>query len=489
MSKKHKQKNKNQENSQKAQKEVLAEIDVTDRYFKPKREKRSKKAKKLAQNEKVAKNPKNDRREKDKMRQKASNRPFKGSLKKKRGQDKVEQKKQAQALPEAAEWDMESLVVAEPEQEAWTELAGKEPEDFGQEEQKVEATALEITQTDLEQGSKGEVVPLEEVKQGAQGDFVGKVVAQPPKKSLARKLRELNVKWPWLKILVILLAIGGAAFGIEELVRGSLHHPTEVVQEVPTEDEIMEEEATEPSEAAKTDDAQSEEASEQGESSAQTEQVPVPQLTTPERQIDTTGRKLVALTFDDGPSGATTGRLLDLLAEKQVKATFFVVGNMVQKNSALLQREVAEGHEVGSHTMTHRNLAKASAGDIRWELDQVNALFQQYLGRSVKLVRPPYGSINDTVRSQSGAPLVLWTVDTEDWKNKNPATILERVRAGAFDGTIILMHDIYATTVDAVGPVIDELRAQGYEFLTVSELAAARGVDLQNGWSYGSFRP
>lgn len=201
------------------------------------------------------------------------------------------------------------------------------------------------------------------------------------------------------------------------------------------------------------------------------------------------GKKLAALTFDDGPSAATTPRLLDILYEKNVPATFFELGTAASANPEIVKRVVNEGHELASHTMSHQNLATLSGGGVRSETDGAAAVFESIIGYRPKLVRPPYGSINDTVRANIGAPMILWSVDTLDWKYKNTASILGYTMSEVYDGAIILMHDIHPTSVEAVPTVIDTLRADGYEFVTVSELANLRGVALVGGAAYGSFRP
>lgn len=206
-------------------------------------------------------------------------------------------------------------------------------------------------------------------------------------------------------------------------------------------------------------------------------------------QLKNQGRKLVALTFDDGPSYATTPRLLDILKEKGAKATFFVVGTMAERAPELLKREEAEGHEVGSHTVGHGNLAKMGVGEIVADMGRMNEIFRNALGREVEILRPPYGSYTDATKSSVGVPMVFWTVDTLDWKYRDPARVRSEAVGSAFDGAIILMHDIHATTIDAVAGIVDDLRRQGYEFVTVSELAAARGTTMQKGAVYGGFRP
>lgn len=300
---------------------------------------------------------------------------------------------------------------------------------------------------------------------------------------LVEKAHRVNVRWPWLKILLAVFLIGVATLGVMMWRRDAGQITGETTEEV-----NMGEEGNE--EAPSGEDKLGEEGVESKPEVKDPETSETPKTEVPDSTPSQgANKKMVALTFDDGPSAATTSRLLDILAEKQVKVTFFVLGNMAQRSPALIQREVAEGHEVASHTMSHQNLIKLSAAGIQGEVSGADAVLQSAIGSAAKLVRPPYGSINDTVRANVGKPMILWTVDPEDWKYKNAATVKANVVSKTFDGAIILMHDIYGTTVDAVGGIIDELRAAGYEFLTVSEMAAKRGVVLQNGCSYGSFRP
>lgn len=201
------------------------------------------------------------------------------------------------------------------------------------------------------------------------------------------------------------------------------------------------------------------------------------------------GKKLVALTFDDGPNIATTPALLDLLKRKQVNATFFVLGIMIDKNPKLLLREIREGHEVGSHTMKHQVLSKMSAEAIKADSQEMSSKINGILGYDLKLLRPPYGAVNNTVKANFTVPMVTWTVDTEDWRSKNAVAVRNEVNKAVFDGAIVLMHDIYASTVEAVEGIIDDLRGQGYELVTVSEMAEVRGVKMAAGEVYGCFKP
>ncbi|MDO4979239.1 MAG: polysaccharide deacetylase family protein [Candidatus Saccharibacteria bacterium] len=199
-------------------------------------------------------------------------------------------------------------------------------------------------------------------------------------------------------------------------------------------------------------------------------------------------KKYVALTFDDGPSTVTTARLLDILKEKKVKATFFVVGYMIDHAPDLVKREIAEGHEIGSHTANHLNLSTLGAWDIQQEMKNFKIALKNATGSDkFSVMRPPGGNVNNTVADNVGAPMILWSVDTKDWRDRNAKTVKSNAVWAASDGGIILMHDLYETTVDAVPGVIDELRAKGFEFVTVSELAKLKGVKMQNGAIYRKF--
>ncbi len=201
------------------------------------------------------------------------------------------------------------------------------------------------------------------------------------------------------------------------------------------------------------------------------------------------GKKLVALTFDDGPSAATTPLLLDTLWQKDVNATFFMLGNMAKNNPDLVKQVEKNWHEVASHTMAHQNLVRLSVPAVQSDINDSSAVFQDILGHKISLTRPPYGNVNDIVRDNVGTPIILWSVDSEDWKNKNVDSIISVTMSEVHDGAIILMHDIYPTSVEAVPILIDTLRNDGYEFVTVSELAKIRGVTLSPGTVYYNFRP
>ncbi len=265
------------------------------------------------------------------------------------------------------------------------------------------------------------------------------------------KLRRLNARWPWLKCALFLLL--GCLVG---LMGFTLLHKDSLPDDY-TEGGQYSSIGLKPPARVKT--------------------------------MDLTGKKLIALTFDDGPSGLTTPRLLDILAAKNVRATFFVVGNMAYKNLDVLKREKLEGHEIGSHSTGHQNLPRLSAAELTANMNEMEALFQNNLGQKVQIMRPPYGALSQLVYDTMPYPMILWSIDPEDWKYRDAGRVRAAVVGAAFDGAVILVHDIHNSTIDAIAGIIDDLRARGYEFLTISELAEARGVKLSAGYRYGSFRP
>ena len=190
----------------------------------------------------------------------------------------------------------------------------------------------------------------------------------------------------------------------------------------------------------------------------------------------TVSEPYVALTFDDGPHATLTPKLLDILKARHVKATFFVVGENAAQYPEILKRIVAEGHEIGNHSWSHPVFAKMSEGAVRSEVQRTQDAVTQGAGVTPTILRPPYGSITDLQRhwlNQSfGFHIIMWSVDPLDWKNRNSETVARRILAETRPGSIVLSHDIHATTVEAMPNVIDSLLAKGFKFKTVSELIA-----------------
>ena len=198
-------------------------------------------------------------------------------------------------------------------------------------------------------------------------------------------------------------------------------------------------------------------------------------------------RKMLALTFDDGP-GKYTERLLDILAENNAKATFFMIGkNIGEKHGYLVERMLADGHELGNHSFSHPNLMGLSEEGIREEFSSTDEQIKKITGGEVAtLARTPFGAQDDVVLRNIDKPVIYWDIDTKDWQTKNVNSNIE-IAMTAEEGSIILMHDIHEATVQSCEQIIPQLMAQGYELVTVTELARAHGVEMQNGVTYYSF--
>lgn len=185
-------------------------------------------------------------------------------------------------------------------------------------------------------------------------------------------------------------------------------------------------------------------------------------------------RKVVALTFDDGPNPATTNQALDTLSKYGIKATFFVLGKNVSGNEEILKRMKADGHVIGNHSWSHPVLSKLSLDEAKKQITDTEDALTKVLGSSSKLMRPPYGAITDDIRNSLDLSFIMWDVDSLDWKSKNEASILTEIQRQVKNGSIILMHDIHVETVNALPKVIDSLKEQGYEFVTVPEMLHSR---------------
>ena len=194
--------------------------------------------------------------------------------------------------------------------------------------------------------------------------------------------------------------------------------------------------------------------------------------------------KYVALTFDDGPSPRCTPQLLDGLKERGVRATFFVVGCQVVKDPDIVIRMAAEGHQVGNHSYDHAQLDSLTCAQALADLQKNDDLLQELLGAGEYWVRPPYGLCSDREAESLTVPLVNWSVDTEDWKSKDADRIVDIIYRQTGDGDIILLHDRYQNTVDAVLRAVPHLQEQGYVFVTVAELLTLKGITPEAGVTY-----
>ena len=180
-------------------------------------------------------------------------------------------------------------------------------------------------------------------------------------------------------------------------------------------------------------------------------------------------RKAVALTFDDGPNPNTTPVALELLKKYNAKATFFMVGRAVAGNENIIKQVVAEGHQIGNHSWSHPLLTKISLEQAKSQINDTTEALKKASGQDVHIMRPPYGGINSAIQAAVDQSFILWDIDTLDWKNRNTASIMKEVRKTQ-PGSIILMHDIHQTSIDALPTVLQYLTEQGFELVTVEEL-------------------
>ncbi|MGN1312304.1 MAG: polysaccharide deacetylase family protein [Bacilli bacterium] len=204
------------------------------------------------------------------------------------------------------------------------------------------------------------------------------------------------------------------------------------------------------------------------------------------RKIDT-DKKLVALTFDDGPN-YNTNKILDVLNKYHVPATFFVLGSKIKGNEYILNKMKDSGMEIGNHTYNHLLLTKYKEDKIKKEITDTNNLIFEVTGKEPKLFRPSYGSFNKKIKNISEMPIIIWDIDTLDWKYHNSKKITSRVINKVKDGDIVLMHDIYSATANALDNIIPILIDKGYSFVTVSDLFYYKGITLEKGKVYGYAR-
>lgn len=230
---------------------------------------------------------------------------------------------------------------------------------------------------------------------------------------------------------------------------------------------------------------------ETGQENQQSEELTVPEETgntqSSKRVIDP-NRPMVALTFDDGPFAPVGNQIMDCLAQYGGKATFYVVGDRCPSYRAEMQRMAAEGHEIGNHTYEHKYLHKLSAAEIQYQISKGSQIIQEVSGVAPTTVRLPGGNKNATVLANVNGPIIMWSIDTLDWKTRNTQSTVDKVLGNVKDGDVVLMHELYKQTGDAAVQIIPKLVERGYQLVTVSEMAKYRG-GLESGKVYSSFRP
>ena len=199
-------------------------------------------------------------------------------------------------------------------------------------------------------------------------------------------------------------------------------------------------------------------------------------------------KKLIAFTFDDGPSETNTNYLLDNLDKYDAKVTFFVLGSRVNSNKETIKRAYLEGNDIGSHTYNHRNLNLLSDIALMDEVKKTNEAIKEVIGTSPTLLRPPYGNLTDHGKELANMSIVLWNIDPLDWKYKDKNRVAQEIIEHAHDGAIVLVHDIYKSSVEGALLAMEELQKQGYAFVTINEMAQLRGIELDTTTSYFSMK-
>lgn len=214
----------------------------------------------------------------------------------------------------------------------------------------------------------------------------------------------------------------------------------------------------------------------------------IPVLTPTKRNLNKyKNKKLIALTFDDGPSN-NTKYFIKELQKRDALVTFFVVGNRVKKYEDVLKEAYLMGNQIGSHTYSHKNLLYLNGEEITKEIEKTNEAIYNVIGTKPTIIRVPYGNINKKIRSISNMNHILWNVDTLDWKYKNSNRVYKEIIKHAEDGNIILLHDIFKTSVNGVLKAIDELKKQGYEFVTIDEMVYLKNIKLDKSKTYFNFK-
>lgn len=198
------------------------------------------------------------------------------------------------------------------------------------------------------------------------------------------------------------------------------------------------------------------------------EMIPVEHLVLPEEKK--TEKKRIALTFDDGPHPIYTPQMLELLKEEQVPATFFLLGENVELYGDVVKEIAKEGHLIGNHTYHHVQITSLSLEEACKEIQETSDLIEELTGTGTEYVRPPFGTWNEELEERLNLIPVMWSIDTKDWTTQNVDWIVRETVKHAEDHDIILMHDSYQSTVDAVKRIIEQLEAEGFEFVTVDEI-------------------
>ena len=198
-------------------------------------------------------------------------------------------------------------------------------------------------------------------------------------------------------------------------------------------------------------------------------------------------KKMIAITFDDGPHITNTPKILEISKEYDAHITFFMLGLNIERYPELVRLVLDEGHQVASHSYNHKDLTKITHDDVSFQINHTNELLNETTGNSMEwMIRPPYGSYNNDLLTQFPYVYVNWSLDTKDWLYKDKQTVCNSIVDSAFDGAIVLLHDIYETSVEGFECGIKRLSADGYQFATVADMFKSKNIELENGKIYRS---
>ncbi len=203
------------------------------------------------------------------------------------------------------------------------------------------------------------------------------------------------------------------------------------------------------------------------------------------RDIDP-DKPMIALTFDDGPYPPVTEELIEFLLKNDARATFFVVGYNADKYTSTIQEAYEKGFEIANHTESHASLVGLTKEELHDEVDAINELLNSFGIKGSLYLRPPYGSHDETMEANLSVPMITWSVDSQDWLSRDADSIEKRIIGQCEDGDIILMHDIYQSTLDAVKTIVPKLIEEGFQLVTVSEMFQAKGIETKAGVCYNS---
>lgn len=194
-------------------------------------------------------------------------------------------------------------------------------------------------------------------------------------------------------------------------------------------------------------------------------------------------KPMIAITFDDGPTRTTSIEVAEYFNKKAASLTFFWLGERIETHKDVVKEIYDLDHEIANHSYNHPNFNLLSESELKRQSEDVSTMIREITNQERVLVRPPYGSANESVRSQIKSPLIYWTVDTEDWSSRDETAVYKHIQETMLDGSIVLLHDLYETSINAAMRILDEYE-NSYQFVSVSEMFAYKGIELENGVLY-----